>query len=123
MWDPWIIWPDWPLDFRTLSPVVDPARADPELSSIGNPKDDATLFREAVGLILKDPFWTDPPRDPDAVIEANPAAFKIKGLIKVENGEKELWPYLVDRERLRKQGPHAIARDFLTQYKKQRELG
>lgn len=45
---------------------------------------------------------------------------KIKGLIRIVAGQKEWWPYVVARDRLRTQGSRAIARDFFAEYDRQR---
>ena len=45
---------------------------------------------------------------------------KLKGLLRIVDGAREWWPYQVDVQRLRKEGPDAIARDFMKQYAQQR---
>jgi hypothetical protein len=84
-------------------------------------KDDVTLFREMVGIIFKAPEWVGWNEAPGAGIEFNAANFKIKGLLRIEKGEREWWPYLVDRKRLRTEGPEVSARDFLDGYAQARK--
>ena len=78
--------------------------------------DDVTLFRQMVDIIFKAPEWKRWNQAPGTRIEFNAANFRIKGLLRVERGEREWWPYPVDRQRLRTEGPEAIARAFLDGY-------
>ena len=68
-------------------------------------KDDVTLFREVLEIIFKAPEWVHWHQAPGAGIEFNAANFKIKGLLRIEKDEREWWPYPVDRQRLRTEGP------------------
>ncbi len=86
---------------------------------------DDTLFRQLLDIIFKAPEWDAQHwnQEPTAGIEFNAAAFKIKGLVDIVSGEREWWPYQVDRKRLRTEGPAAIAREFMAQYAEQRAFG
>jgi hypothetical protein len=85
-------------------------------------KDDATLFREVLEIIFKAPEWVRWNQAPGERIEFTVPRFRIKGLLGIEGGEREWWPYPVDRTRLRTEGPEAMARDFLDGYQEAREL-
>ena len=84
-------------------------------------KDDATLFREMLEIVFKAPEWLHWNQAPGEGIEFTVPRFKMKGLLRIEKGEREWWPYLVDRQRLRTEGPKAIARAFLDGYEQARE--
>jgi hypothetical protein len=83
-------------------------------------KDDATLFREMLEILFKAPEWARWNQAPGEGIEFTVPGFKIKGLLRIQKGEREWWPYLVDRQRLRTEGPEAIARAFLDGYEQAR---
>ena len=84
-------------------------------------KTDDQLFRELVEDILSADDWSIWRQDANAAIEWAAPAFKLKGLLRIVDGEREWWPYDVDRKHLRKEGPHAIAREFMKGYTKARE--
>ncbi len=85
-------------------------------------KTDDTLFRELVEAILGADDWSRWHQDANAGVEWSAPAFKIQGLVRIVDGEREWWPYQVDRKRLRKEGPDAIAREFMALYTQQREF-
>jgi hypothetical protein len=84
-------------------------------------KDDATLFREMLEIVFKAPEWLHWNQAPGEGIEFTVPRFRIKGLLRIEKGEREWWPYPVDRQRLRTEGPDAMARDFLEGYEQARK--
>ena len=86
------------------------------------PKTDNDLFRELVETILGADDWSSWRQDANAAVEWSAPAFKLKGLLRIVDGAREWWPYQVDMHRLRKEGPDAIARDFMKQYEQQRVL-
>jgi hypothetical protein len=86
------------------------------------PKSDAELFGELVNAILKAPEWNKWHQDAHAAVEYGMPGFKLKGLIRVVDGVREWWPYPVARARLRKEGPAAIAHEFMTKYTQARKV-
>lgn len=84
-------------------------------------KDDATLFREMLEIVFKAPEWVHWNQAPGEGIEFTVPRLRIKGLLGIEKGEREWWPYPVDRQRLRIEGPEAMARDFLDGYEQARK--
>lgn len=85
-------------------------------------KDDATLFREMLEIVFKAPQWLRWNQAPGEGIEFTVPRLRIKGLLRIEKGEREWWPYPVDRQRLRAEGPEAIAHAFLDGYEQARKL-
>ena len=85
------------------------------------PKTDDELFRELVEDILSADDWSIWRQDANAAIEWTAPALKLKGLLRIVDGEREWRPYEVDRKRLRKEGPHAIASEFMQKYAQARE--
>ena len=81
----------------------------------------ATLFREVLEIIFKAPEWGHWHQAPGERIEFTVPRLRIKGLLSIEKGEREWWQYPVDRQRLRTEGPAAMARDFLDGYQLARE--
>ncbi len=88
----------------------------------GDAKTDGELFSELVDAIFKAPEWVEWHQDEGAAIEVNEPAFKVKGLLRIDKGEREWWPYIVDMKRLRREGVKAIERDFFVGYRKARGL-
>jgi hypothetical protein len=84
-------------------------------------KDDATLFREMLEIVFKAPEWLRWNQAPGEGVEFTVPRLRIKGLLRIEKGEREWWPYPVDRQRLRIDGPEAMARDFLDGYERARK--
>ncbi len=88
----------------------------------GDAKTDGELFSELVEAVFKAPEWSEWRQDAGAAIEVNESIFKLKGLLRIDKGEREWWPYNVDMKRLRREGVNAIEREFFAGYRKAREL-
>lgn len=87
----------------------------------GDAKTDGELFTELVDAIYKAPEWSEWHQDVGAAIEVSEPIFKVKGLVRVVNGQQEWWPYIVDMKRLRREGVNAIEREFFAGYRKARQ--
>jgi hypothetical protein len=85
------------------------------------PKSDAELFGDVVTAILKAWEWNEWHQDAHAAFEYSMPGFHLKGLLRVVDGAREWWPYDVDRARLRKEGPAAIAHEFMKKYAEARK--
>jgi hypothetical protein len=66
--------------------------------------------------------WSVWRQDANAAVEWAAPAFHLKGLLGIVQGQREWWPYQVDRQRLRKEGPDAMAREFMEGYERAREV-
>ncbi len=84
-------------------------------------KSDDVLFRELVETILSVDQWSVWHQDANVAVEWAAPAFHLKGLLGIEEGERTWWPYDVSRQRLRKEGSAAIAREFMEGYAKARD--
>jgi len=82
---------------------------------------DDILFRKLVEAILSVDQWDVWHQDANVAVEWAAPAFKLKGLLGIVDGERDWWPYQVDRHRLRKEGPDAIAREFMEGYRQARQ--
>jgi len=88
----------------------------------GEAKTDGELFSELVEAVFKAPEWSEWRQDAGVAIEVNEPACKLKGLLRIDQGQREWWPYKVDMKRLRLEGVKAIERDFFAGYRKARAL-
>src|SRR6266550_2002305 len=111
------LWVDWPTSSFGLGgdPMPLPKRKP------GEAQTDGELFTELVDAIFKAPEWSEWHQDVGAAIEVSEPIFKLKGLLRIDKGEREWWPYTVDMKRLRREGVKAIERDFFAGYRKARE--
>ena len=82
---------------------------------------DKARFQEAVELIRKRVQDAYQSQDSDVAIQPNPQTFEIKGWLWQAQGTVTWWPYQVDPDRLRNEGPAAIAQDFFEGYAPARE--
>ena len=77
-------------------------------------------FQEAVDLI-RDRVEAACSQDRNVAIQANPKTFEIKGWLWEAQGTVTWWYYTVDPDRLRNEGPEAIAQHFFEGYAQARK--